>query len=510
MFDSDSQSWAKRTFGTVNLDDERRDRRLLKVAADLADNPGKSLVKASKDPAGIEAAYRFIENDYISPKAIAQAGFNATAEEAQKYKTVLAIEDTTGLSYKHSVARELGDNPSSDKSSATTRSLFQHSVLAIDAESETVIGLAHQQNHIREEKVPGTNSERNKRPREEKESYRWEESSQKMDDTFKNTDNVLHICDREADSYEYIDQHLAQGRRFIIRASTNRRLSGPVSYLHTLSECPTVAEHDVRVAQKGNGLVEKNARLIEKSKQGKKLTQKDKKSAKKVNRPARVARVGISYHQVSMKKTSRVKGVTFDEIEVNVVICRELDNPDEDNRLCWYLYTNEPIKSAEDARKIVRYYELRWRIEDYHKVWKSQGTQVEQLRLQTRANTERMCTILAFVAVRLLQLKEMAENQKEAKKKSCELMFTPTEWQMLWFKMEEKQLPETPPSLHWGYYALARLGGWYDSKRTGRVSTKTMWEGWVALIHMLDGHRTMEAYARQKQPGKVLITNAGK
>jgi hypothetical protein len=98
---------------------------------------------------------------------------------------------------------------------------------------------------------------------------------------------------------------------------------------------------------------------------------------------------------------------------------------------------------------------------------------------------------MAFVAVYLMQLKEMAENVEEAKTPSCELMFGPMEWVMLWKHLEKTPIPEQPPSLHWAYYALARLGGWYDSKRTGRVSVKTIWEGWMKLMHMLDGHRIM-------------------
>jgi hypothetical protein len=76
-----------------------------------------------------------------------------------------------------------------------------------------------------------------------------------------------------------------------------------------------------------------------------------------------------------------VKKAIFDELPLNVVISQELNNPYEDNKLCWYLYTNEPINNIEDAKRIVRYYELRWRIEDFHKVWKSDGTQVEKLRM---------------------------------------------------------------------------------------------------------------------------------
>jgi hypothetical protein len=76
-----------------------------------------------------------------------------------------------------------------------------------------------------------------------------------------------------------------------------------------------------------------------------------------------------------------VKKAIFDELPLNVVISQELNNPYEDNKLCWYLYTNEPINNIKDTKRIVRYYELRWRIEDFHKVWKSDGTQVEKLRM---------------------------------------------------------------------------------------------------------------------------------
>jgi hypothetical protein len=38
----DSQQWAERTFGLVDLGDRRRTRRLVESAAALADHPGRS------------------------------------------------------------------------------------------------------------------------------------------------------------------------------------------------------------------------------------------------------------------------------------------------------------------------------------------------------------------------------------------------------------------------------------------------------------------------------------
>ena len=156
-----------------------------------------------------------------------------------------------------------------------------------------------------------------------------------MDETFIRTDNVIHVCDREADSYEYMDQHLENDRRFIIRCQHNRTLQLPNHEkgvkLKALIDFPVVAEQDLKIAQKGKGKTTKS-------------------------RPARMAKMGISYHQVSFKRTHDADKNTRDEISLNLVICRELNPPDEGSRLCWFLYTNEPINSVEDAQNIVRYY----------------------------------------------------------------------------------------------------------------------------------------------------------
>ncbi|MDK9758315.1 hypothetical protein KIV40_23730, partial [Vibrio sp. D173a] len=34
---------------------------------------------------------------------------------------------------------------------------------------------------------------------------------------------------------------------------------------------------------------------------------------------------------------------------------------------------------------------------------------------------------------------------------------------------------------------LAKLGGWKDTKRTGRASIKVLWEGWFKLQTILEG-----------------------
>lgn len=84
-----------------------------------------------------------------------------------------------------------------------------------------------------------------------------------------------------------------------------------------------------------------------------------------------------------------------------MIICREM-NAEIAKPLCWILYTNEIINNVDDALRMVRYYELRWRVEEFHKVWKSDGTDVEGLRLQRKNNIKRIAIIQAFIAARLM------------------------------------------------------------------------------------------------------------
>src|SRR5260364_31696 len=56
---------------------------------------------------------------------------------------------------------------------------------------------------------------------------------------------------------------------------------------------------------------------------------------------------------------------------VKAVLAEEIEAPANVEPLRWVLLTTEAVASPEQALAVVRYYECRWRIEDYHKAWKS-------------------------------------------------------------------------------------------------------------------------------------------
>src|SRR3990172_4162384 len=107
----DTGRWAEQTFGGCDLGDRRRTRRLVKLGAQLAAHAGEAPSRACRgDEAANEGAYRLLRNQAVEPEAIAEGGFQATARRAAaSVGDMLAVEDTTSLSYGHGVMEELGD-----------------------------------------------------------------------------------------------------------------------------------------------------------------------------------------------------------------------------------------------------------------------------------------------------------------------------------------------------------------------------------------------------------------
>lgn len=173
-----------------------------------------------------------------------------------------------------------------------------------------------------------------------------------------------------------------------------------------------------------------------------------------------------------------------DVLWLNVVLAKEIDAPLKIAPLRWVLLTTEVVDKAQQALTIVRYDESRWLIEDYHKAWKS-GVGVERQRFQSPDNLERMMAITAFLAVRLLQLRE---NHSD-KTTPCDAVLSTDEWKVLWISSQRCAVPLSPPSAHWAYLALAKLGGFADTKHTGRPGWNALWHGWFRLQDRLEGYR---------------------
>ena len=459
MIPIDELGWSQQLFGGSDLGDARRTARLVDVAARMAKQAGSSLAKScAGDQAALLGSYRLMRNGAVKPEAVRASGFARTAELAQSPELLLAVEDTTSVSYPHAVAARLG--LTGGKQTAKRNGFMVHSVLLLDAQSECTVGLIAQRHWCRDPASHGKSHTRRQRSYQDRESYKWEQASA---DTARclgpAMQRTISVCDRESDIYGYLWHKHRNNQRFVVRAQANRRLVDSQTKLFDTLRRDAIAlcGYTVQIPQRGG-------------------------------RKARTANVLLRTATLDFRVPVG-SSVRDESLRINAVLAEGLDAPAASEPLHWVLLTTEAIGDAQAALQVVRHYELRWRIEDYHKVWKS-GIGVERQRFQSIGNLERMLAVTAFLAVRLLQLRELLDKPVNTARTSCEKVLAEAEWKVLWLSTERnKPLPNTAPPTTWAYYALAKLGGFTDTKRTGRVGWDTIWHGWFRLQERLQGYQ---------------------
>jgi hypothetical protein len=338
----------------------------------------------------MEGAYRFIRSPHVSAEAIANAGFAVTAAHARDHSLLLALEDTTALTFNHdSVKEALG-----------------HSVLLFAPRERKVVGMAAQRIWTRDVSQRGQRAQYATRPYKEKESYKWEQTANTLATRVGSTmTNVIAVCDREADIYQYLHYKQKNNQRFVVRSMQSRCIDEHDNKRYDYArQCQSAGTRVVQIPQRGD-------------------------------RKAREALLDIKFARVTLKAPANKR--TEPDIPLYYVGC--IEQSDAADRLEWHLLTSEAVTSPEQASEIVGYYERRWFIEDYHKVWKSAGPRVEALRMQSRENLTRMSVILAFIAVRLLQLRFIKE-EPSVQGESCEELLGTKSGKLLWLKMEKRAL----------------------------------------------------------------------
>jgi hypothetical protein len=467
----DSNIWSNQVFGGCDLGDPRRLARLIRYAGEQASAPDCSTSKVCRgDKAAEEASYRFLRNEHVKASAIDEGVFRHTAKSCEGIKTILAIQDTTTIDVRHDPLRQ------DLKERGCPTGWVVHSSLAVDGETGYLFGLLDQERWIRPTIRPGK-KKRAERAYEEKESFKWQRSLDNIEKRVKDLPTVITVCDREADIYEFLYEHNVRKNRYVIRASFNRRTQNGTLF-DEFENLPLLGFKKIVIGQRGE-----SRQALQKPRPARKMREAELE--------IRAGEIEILSPMNHINNQSR-------KLKINTILVKEINNQSEDKSVLWRLFTSEEVNNFESVKKIISYYEKRWLIEEFHKCWKS-GCLIEKRSLQSLETLERFYALSAPIAVRLLQLQQITDL--EDSKTTCEEFLTEEEWECLSaHQATDKKVPKNAPSGRWAYYAIARLGGWSDSKRTGRVGWKTMWDGWNILSEMVRGWRLAKsAYKRARE-----------
>lgn len=460
-FESSNHAWAEQMFGECQLGDERRVRRLVELAAMHASDPEASTAAlCAGDEAAKEASYRFLRNDKFATADIDDGAYLSAAEAAQGLPLVLAIQDTTAVSFTHATAQVLAE-------SGCPTGFQAHTTLLVDPARQVPLGLIDQDRWLRPAKEARAKEKGQKKAYEDKESHRWEEACERVGERLGSMANVITVADREADIFEFL-HYLSQGRRrCVIRASSDRVLTTMENRTlwATLEAQPVMAERAVVIRQRGG-------------------QRGGVKQSERSPRKAREARVEVRSAAVVLKPPAG-KATEYGPVALNAVLVREMRPPEDEPGIEWMLLTTEPVRTAAQSDAVVDWYGQRWTIEEYFKAWKS-GCRIEQRPMMTVDTLERMVALTAHVAVRIQQLHRLGNTADDTT--PCDGVLSTEEWKCLWtFGAKGKPVPKEPPSLRWAYQSIGRMGGWLNTKRTGRIGWQTLWKGWDKLQQRLGG-----------------------
>jgi hypothetical protein len=173
-----------------------------------------------------------------------------------------------------------------------------------------------------------------------------------------------------------------------------------------------------------------------------------------------------------------------DPVDLWVIHAREENPPKGVEPVEWYLLTTIEIDTPEKAIECLRWYCLRWRIEDWHRVLKT-GCRIENLAHETAERLRRSIAINMVIAWRIMLLTLLG---REAPKLPAEVLFSDIELEVLKAYAQKKTNLNPPALLGEAVYLVAKLGGYLGRKSDPPPGHEIMWRGYLKLCHLCEGY----------------------
>ncbi len=458
------QEWAEQTFGDAPLGHVARTRRAVAIAAAMAGEPAGSIPAQQHSDAGTKAVYRFCENGHVSYEALMQPHLQATREQCRQVPRVLLIQDTTEVDYQHH-PKTKGLGPIGNGSH---QGFLLQSVLALDAASQEVMGVAHQEPFLRQPAPKGETARQvQQRARE---SQVWERAVQSIGTPPEGV-QWIHVGDRYSDMFDFLTLCQQQQTQFVVRASHDRRID-----LLVEPEGQAVKRHPHRKkAEQPEGY----AHLWETVEAWPPQAEQPMPIAAEHERKARTARLALSWGRLRLIAPNHQEQKRA-PLSIWVIHVWEREAPAGVIPLEWVLLTSVPTTSVEQAWECVGWYRLRWTVEDYHQGLKT-GCRLEQRQVQSYEGLRRLLGFIAPVAVRLLQLRWHARQSPE----QPAVQVLPRILVQLVALKRGGSVEEMTIEQCWK--KIAQLGGYLGRKGDGPPGWKTLWHGWLHLQDLWEG-----------------------
>lgn len=446
MTNQTTQEWAIKNFGNAQLYNKKKVKRLVEIAARLAEAKGTSLARLFDSWYDTKATYNLLKQPIMTPDCIQNSHREIAFQNIENWSgDVLAIEDGSEFEWNHKKPIQglgpIGSGRDCDQG------FILHSTLAIgitNAGKSEILGLPFQQYYVR----PPVRKTKKKRAWSEEliETDLWRNVIKKQ--VLPATAKIIRVCDRNADIYEIFTETKEYGCRHIIRLKHDRVVLPEGSQIKSLMTDESM----------GQTQIEKRIKDGTKSE---------------------IIKLSMNWKTVSIRAPAR-PGFGIGKLpNFKETVVRVWGESEKGEKIEWFLYTDMEINSVEDAIKVVQYYALRWTIEIYHKILKT-GLKAENLQLETAHAIFAAISIMSIVGLRILDLRERLRMNPEAPAKESGL-------NELELKVLGKYLKRDLKTVKCVALAIGRLGGHQNRKSDGMPGILSLWWGMSRFLGIMEG-----------------------
>lgn len=454
-------AWSEHEFGSIDLGDKRRERRVKTVASAFASRPGASIPRSFETAYDVKAAYNLFHHPTVTPESLQSGHRSLVLESLAEPVVTLLLEDTSEIAWETGRRIE-GLGPTGKGGGSWDQGFHLHTVLAVrwNGKGETaakrppveVLGIADQQYYVRKPIPVGEDGNGSRhRMRRERESRLWDLAGRHIGPAPAGA-TWVRVCDRAADIYEFLVSCVELGHSFVVRASQNRALVG-------------------------------GGRLFQLARSRNSWGEFALARRRRFAHPARTARLQVAAAPVALRAPQRPGYVPggLPPVECTVVRVWESDPPEGEEALEWVLLVDHPITTYEQAMEVALQYASRWVIEDFHKALKT-GIGAERLQLEDAHRLFAAIAIMSVVALRLVDLRERVRIQASAPAISAGL--DAFELRVLALHLNRQLNTVRDVAL-----AIGRLGGHMNRKADGMPGLLTLWHGMKELQALVAGAR---------------------
>jgi Transposase DDE domain len=313
--------------------------------------------------------------------------------------------------------------------------LLLHAALAVEAETQALLGLVSMQvwNRGKGELAP-----RRKRATAAKESRRWIESTQQAGEVLAAAADITMVSDRESDFYELFVKR-PQNVELVVRACQNRRIER---------------------AEEDPGLL---FTFIDAGSEQGRLAMKIPAAP---GRRARDAEFAVRFVPVTVRRPRHGADPALPEtVRLTLVDVREVSEPEDGGTpVHWRLLTTHAVATLNDARRVIGFYRTRWMIEEFFRTLKTAGFDIEEADI---GDPQAMINFVAAAAVAAVTIKQLVQARDGNTDQLLGDAFDPNDQPILEAistrlegKTERQRNPHPKGSLAFAAWVIARLGGW--------------------------------------------------